>query len=57
MGKHIIDPKSSEICKFFKFFLVGCKLYAVNCEVFVALNVRKNIILNDFTPIYFPKNG
>jgi hypothetical protein len=26
MGKHFIDPKSSELCPFFKFFLVRRKL-------------------------------
>jgi hypothetical protein len=26
MGKHFIDPKSGEICPFFKFFLVQRKL-------------------------------
>jgi hypothetical protein len=35
MGKHFIDPKSSEFCPFFKFFLLQRKLpfFGQNCSL------------------------
>jgi hypothetical protein len=41
MGKHFIDHKSSEFCKFFKFFLVRRKLHFFGPKLLPALFLKK----------------
>jgi hypothetical protein len=41
MGKHFIDPKSSEICQFFKFFIVRRKLTFFGPRRLPALYLKK----------------